>query len=114
MSDKIIEITDETFEQEVLKADVPVLIDYWADWCGPCKMIGPILDELADEYDGQLKIVKLDIDDHPQTAPKYSVRSIPTMMIFKDGNVQATKVGGVSKSQLISFIEDNIDRSMAI
>ncbi len=109
MSSKIVHISDESFEAEVLQASGPVLMDYWAEWCGPCKMIAPILDELAEEYGGRVKVVKLNIDDNPETPPKYGIRGIPTLMLFKDGNVEATKVGAVSKSQLADFIEDNID-----
>ena len=113
MSNKIIHVSDETFADEVLKADGPVLIDYWAEWCGPCKMIAPILDELAEEYGGKLKIAKLNIDDNPETPPKYNIRGIPTLMLFKDGNVEATKVGAVSKSQLSAFIETNVETAVS-
>lgn len=109
MPSKIVHVSDESFEQEVLNAGVPVLIDYWAEWCGPCKMIAPILDELAEEFGERIKIAKLNIDDNPETPPKYGIRGIPTLMIFKDGNVEATKVGAVSKSQLADFIENNVD-----
>ena len=109
MTSKIVHISDDSFSEEVLNADGPVLIDYWAEWCGPCKMIAPILDELAEEYSGRLKIAKLNIDDNPETPPKYGIRGIPTLMLFKDGNVEATKVGAVSKSQLTAFIESNVD-----
>ena len=108
MSDQIVYITDDAFEEEVLKSEQPVLVDYWAEWCGPCKMIAPILDEIAGEYAGRLKIAKLNIDDNPGTPPKYGIRGIPTLMIFKGGNVEATKVGAVSKSQLTAFIDSNI------
>ncbi len=108
MSDNISHITDESFEAEVLQCDRPVLVDYWAEWCGPCKMIAPILDEIAQEYAGKLKIAKLNIDDNPSTPPKYGIRGIPTLMIFKDGDVEATKVGAVSKSQLTAFIDQSI------
>ena len=108
MSDQIVYISDDAFEEEVLKSEQPVLVDYWAEWCGPCKMIAPILDEIAGEYAGKLKIAKLNIDDNPGTPPKYGIRGIPTLMIFKDGNVEATKVGAVSKSQLTAFIDSNI------
>ena len=111
MSSKIVHISDDSFSDEVLNADGPVLIDYWAEWCGPCKMIAPILDELAEEYSGRLKIAKLNIDDNPETPPKYGIRGIPTLMLFKDGNVEATKVGAVSKSQLTAFIDSNVDAS---
>ncbi|WP_297528083.1 thioredoxin TrxA [Thiohalobacter sp.] len=108
MSDKIIHVTDDTFESEVLNAQEPVLVDYWAEWCGPCKMIAPILDEIADEYAGKIRIAKLNIDENPQTPPKYGIRGIPTLMLFKGGNVEATKVGAVSKSQLTAFIDSNL------
>ncbi len=108
MSGQIVHITDDSFEEEVTKSDKPVLVDYWADWCGPCKMIAPILDELSDEYSGRIKIAKLNIDENPATPPKYGIRGIPTLMLFKNGNVEATKVGAVSKSQLTAFIDSNI------
>ncbi|MGI9302925.1 MAG: thioredoxin TrxA [Gammaproteobacteria bacterium] len=108
MSDKISHVTDGSFEDDVLNSDDPVLVDYWAEWCGPCKSIAPILDELADEYAGKLKIAKLNIDENPATPPKYGIRGIPTLMIFKGGDVEATKVGAVSKSQLTAFIDQNI------
>lgn len=107
-SNNIVHVSDKSFEQDVLEADKPVLIDYWAEWCGPCKMIAPILEELANEYSGKIKIAKLNIDDNPGTPPKYGIRGIPTLMLFKNGNVEATKVGAVSKSQLASFIDSNI------
>ncbi len=108
MSEKIIHLTDDTFETEVINSDGPVLVDYWADWCGPCKMIAPILDEIADEYADRVKIAKLNIDENPATPPKYGIRGIPTLMLFKGGNVEATKVGAVSKSQLTAFLDSNI------
>ncbi|MFK5915617.1 MAG: thioredoxin TrxA [Woeseiaceae bacterium] len=108
MSDKIVYATDDTFDAEVVNAEGPVLVDYWADWCGPCKMIAPILDEIAEEYAGRLKITKLNIDENPATPPKFGIRGIPTLMIFKDGNVEATKVGAVTKSQLAAFIDSNL------
>ena len=108
MSDEISHITDDSFEQEVLQSDQPVLVDYWAEWCGPCKMIAPLLDEIAGEYKGKLKITKLNIDDNPSTPPKYGVRGIPTLMIFKNGNAEGTKVGALSKSQLTAFIDQSI------
>lgn len=108
MSEQIVHVTDDNFEQEVLNSDVPVLIDYWAEWCGPCKMIAPILDELAAEYAGKVKIAKLNIDDNPNTPPKFGIRSIPTLMVFKGGNVEGTKVGGASKSDLAQFIDSSI------
>lgn len=108
MSDNIVFITDDTFEQEVLQSQTPVLVDYWAEWCGPCKMIAPILDEVAKEYSGKLKVAKLNIDENASTPPKYGIRGIPTLMLFKNGNVEATKVGALSKSQLSAFIDSNI------
>ena len=108
MSDKIVYVTDDTFEAEVVNAEGPVLVDYWADWCGPCKMIAPILDEIADEYEGKLKVAKLNIDENPNTPPKFGIRGIPTLILFKDGDVEATKVGALSKSQLTAFIDSNL------
>ncbi|MCU0809772.1 MAG: thioredoxin TrxA [Thiobacillaceae bacterium] len=108
MSEHVHYISDDSFEQEVLQAGVPVLVDYWADWCGPCKMISPILDEVAKEYAGKLKVCKLNIDENQATPPKYGIRGIPTLMIFKNGNVEATKVGALSKSQLTAFVDTNI------
>ena len=107
-SELIVHVTDASFEEEVLKAQGPVLVDYWAEWCGPCKMIAPILDEIAKEYDGKLKITKLNIDQNETTPPKYGIRGIPTLMIFKDGNVVATKVGALAKSQLTAFVDSYI------
>ena len=108
MSERIVHITDATFEEEVLNSEDPVLVDYWAEWCGPCKMIAPVLEEIAEEYAGKLKIAKLNIDDNAETPPKYGIRGIPTLMLFKGGNVEATKVGAVSKSQLSAFIDSNM------
>ncbi|MDH5423490.1 MAG: thioredoxin TrxA [Gammaproteobacteria bacterium] len=108
MSDQIVYVTDDSFEEEVLKSDLPVLVDYWAEWCGPCKMIAPILDEISAGYEGKLKIAKLNIDDNPGTPPKYGIRGIPTLMMFKGGDVEATKVGALSKSQLTAFIDSNL------
>jgi thioredoxin 1 len=108
VSDKIIELSDDNFEEEVLKSDLPVLVDYWAEWCGPCKMIAPVLEEVVDDYEGRLKIAKLNIDDNPNTPPAYGIRGIPTLMLFKNGEVEATKVGAVSKSQLTAFIDSNL------
>ena len=108
MSDQVIHTSDDAFEQEVLQSQLPVLVDYWAEWCGPCKMIAPILDEVAKEYEGRIKVAKLNIDENQNTPPKYGIRGIPTLMLFKNGNVEATKVGALSKSQLTAFIDSNI------
>ena len=107
-NDLIKHISDSSFEADVLKADKPVLVDYWAEWCGPCKMIAPALDQVAQEYAGRLKVAKLNIDENQATPPKFGIRGIPTLMIFKNGNVEATKVGALSKSQLNAFIDSNI------
>jgi thioredoxin 1 len=101
-------VSDDTFDTEVLNSDVPVLVDYWAEWCGPCKVIAPVLEEIAVEYTGKMKICKLDIDANENTPPKYGIRGIPTLMLFKNGAVEATKVGALSKSQLTAFLDSNI------
>src|SRR3989344_254051 len=108
MSQGIVHVTDDNFEQEVLKSAGPVLVDYWAEWCGPCKMIAPVLEEISKEYTGKLKIAKLNIDENPATPPKYGIRGIPTLMLFNNGHAEATKVGAVSKSQLSAFIDGNL------
>ncbi len=108
MSENIIHVTDSSFEEEVLKSNTPVLVDYWAEWCGPCKAIAPVLEEISGEYEGKLVIAKMDVDDNQQTPQKYVVRGIPTLMIFKDGDVIGTKVGQLSKSQLTAFIDSTI------
>ena len=108
MSEHIHYVTDDSFEAEVLQSEQPVLVDYWAEWCGPCKMLSPILDEIAADYAGRLKVAKLNIDDNQNTPANYGVRGIPTLMIFKNGAVEATKVGAMSKSQLSSFIDSHL------
>ncbi|MBS7521099.1 thioredoxin TrxA [Serratia ureilytica] len=108
MSNKIIHLTDSSFEADVLKAEGPILVDFWAEWCGPCKMIAPILDEIAEEFEGKLTITKLNIDQNPATAPKYGIRGIPTLLLFKNGEVAATKVGALSKGQLKDFLNANL------
>src|SRR5579859_4262497 len=107
-SNDIRHITDDTFEPEVLKSETPVLVDYWAEWCGPCKSIAPILDEVAREYDGRLKIAKINVDENQVVPAKFGIRGIPTLMLFKNGNVEATRVGALSKSQLTAFLDSNI------
>ena len=107
-SSAIQQVTDDTFEPEVLKSDTPVLVDYWAEWCGPCKSIAPILDEVAKEYEGRLKIAKINVDENQNTPAKFGIRGIPTLMLFKNGNVEATRVGALSKSQLTAFLDSNI------
>ena len=108
MSEQIVHVTDDTFEAEVLKAEQPVLVDYWAEWCGPCRMIAPILDSVAADYAGRIKICKLNVDENQATPPKYGIRGIPTLMLFRNGNVEATKVGALSKSQLVAFLDSSL------
>ena len=108
MSDTIIKLTDSEFENQVIKSEKPILVDYWAEWCGPCKMIAPILEEVSNEMSDKIIIGKLNVDENSQTPPKYGIRGIPTLMIFKDGNAVGTHVGALSKSDLIQFIENNI------
>lgn len=106
MSQHIVHTSDASFETDVLNADIPVLVDFWAEWCGPCKMIAPILDEIATEYAGQLKVCKVDVDANPEIPPKFGIRGIPTLILFKGGSAEATKVGALSKSQLVEFIKE--------
>jgi thioredoxin 1 len=108
MSEHINYVSDATFEAEVLQSPLPVLVDYWAEWCGPCRMIAPILDEIAKEYAGRLNVAKLNVDENQQTPQKFGIRGIPTLMLFKNGNIEATKVGALSKSQLTAFIDSHI------
>ena len=107
MSEHITAITDSNFEEEVLKSDTPVLVDYWAEWCGPCKAISPVLEDVAPGYAGKVKIVKMNIDENPNTPPKYGIRSIPTLMLFKNGSVESTKVGALNKTQITDFLDNN-------
>ena len=108
MSEHIHHVTDDTFEAEVLQAQSPVLVDYWAEWCGPCKAIAPTLEEVAKEYSGKLKVAKVNVDENQEIPRKYGIRGIPTLMLFKNGNIEATKVGALSKSQLTAFLDSNI------
>ena len=108
MSDHIQHVTDADWNAKVLGADKPVLVDYWAEWCGPCKMIAPILEEIAEEYVDRVQVCKLDIDANQETPPKYGIRGIPTLMLFRNGEVEATKVGALSKSQLAAFLDSNM------
>jgi thioredoxin 1 len=108
VSEQIVHVTDDTFDAEVLNAEQPVLVDYWAEWCGPCRMIAPILDEVAADYAGRVKICKLNVDENQATPPKYGIRGIPTLMLFRNGKVEATKVGAVSKSRLVAFLDGSL------
>ena len=108
VSEKIVHTSDSNFDSDVLQSDKPVLLDFWAEWCSPCKMIAPLLTEAADEYADRLAVVKLNIDENPNTPQKFGIRSIPTLMLFKDGAVQAQKLGTMSKSQLIDFLDSNL------
>ena len=108
MSDNIVHTNDGDFEKDVLQSDKPALVDFWAEWCGPCKMIAPLLDEAAGEYAERMSVVKLNVDENPNTAQKFGIRSIPTLILFKDGAVQAQKLGAMSKSQLTEFLDSNL------
>ena len=108
MSEHILQVSDDSFETDVLKAEKPVLVDFWAEWCGPCKMIAPILDDVAQEYTGKVTVAKVNIDHNPNTPPKFGIRGIPTLLLFKNGQVAATKVGALSKTQLKEFLDANI------
>lgn len=108
MSESIVYSSDAAFEADVLQADVPVLVDFWAEWCGPCKMIAPVLDAISEEYAGKLKIVKVDVDANPDSPAKFGVRGIPTLILFKNGSAEATKVGALSRAQLVEFIDANL------
>lgn len=108
MSDNILQVNDAEFDTKVLKSTPPVLVDFWAEWCGPCKMIAPILEEIAEDFKGRVVVAKVNIDSNPQTPQNYGVRGIPTLILFKDGEIQATKVGALTKSQLASFLEQNL------
>lgn len=108
MSEHISAVTDASFEQDVLKSGVPVLVDFWAEWCGPCRMVAPVLEQIAAETAGKLKIVKLNVDENPETPPKFSIRGIPTLILFKNGQVAGTQVGAAPKAQLAAFVQPHL------
>lgn len=108
MSEHMLHVTDDSFEDEVLNSELPVLVDYWAEWCGPCRAIAPLLDDISRDYEARIKVAKLNVDENPKMPLKYGIRGIPTLMIFKEGSVEGTKVGSLSKSQLIAFIDSHI------
>lgn len=105
MTENLLHVTDASFENDVLQSEVPALVDFWAAWCGPCKMIAPLVNEISEEYAGKIKVCKMDVDSNPETSVKFNVRGIPTLLIFKNGNIEATKVGALSKAQLVEFVE---------
>ena len=105
MTENLLHVTDASFENDVLQSDIPALVDFWAAWCGPCKMIAPLLDEISEDYAGKIRVCKMDVDSNPETSVKFNVRGIPTLLIFKNGNIEGTKVGALSKSQLVEFVE---------
>ena len=105
MTENLLHVTDASFENDVLQSEEPALVDFWAAWCGPCKMIAPLVDEISEEYAGKIKVCKMDVDSNPETSVKFNVRGIPTLLIFKNGNIEATKVGALSKAQLVEFVE---------
>ena len=105
MTENLLHVTDASFENDVLQSDIPALVDFWAAWCGPCKMIAPLLDEISGDYAGKIKVCKMDVDSNPETSVKFNVRGIPTLLIFKNGNIEGTKVGALSKAQLVEFVE---------
>ena len=105
MTENLLHVTDASFENDVLQSEVPALVDFWSAWCGPCKMIAPLVDEISEEYAGKIKVCKMDVDSNPETSVKFNVRGIPTLLIFKNGNIEATKVGALSKAQLVELVE---------